>query len=189
MFFTLMKSQKHQDWHSMINTNCTGVVNMCGLVLPHFLADPQQEKHILNISSDAGRQIFPCLAVYNASKSFVQDFSKSLRCELVNSNVRVTDLQTGDVRTNLVMQNSDSEALQKVGVAGGELVGGAQWQGGSAEGQGQQGEVQGDRRAVLDPEDVVDAGLWALQAKAHIGVHEVVIEPRNQLFGDPTSVS
>jgi NADP-dependent 3-hydroxy acid dehydrogenase YdfG len=178
MFFTLMKSQKHQDWHSMINTNCTGVVNMCGLAIPHFLADAESEKHIINISSDAGRQIFPCLAVYNASKSFVQVFSKSLRCELINSNVRVTDLQPGDVRTNLVMQNSDTEALGKVGVAGGELVGGNACDLGSPE----------SRNAVLDPEDVVDAGLFALQSKAHIGVHEMVIEPRNQMFGDPTNV-
>jgi NADP-dependent 3-hydroxy acid dehydrogenase YdfG len=177
MYFTLMKSQKHQDWHSMINTNCTGVVNMCGLVLPHFL-DREGEKHIINISSDAGRQVFPCLAVYNASKSFVQVFSKSLRCELVNSNVRVTDLQPGDVRTNLVMQNSDAEALRKVGVTGGELVGGAGLDLGEAASRG----------SVLDPEDVVDAGLFALACKPHIGLHEVVIEPRNQLFGDPTSV-
>ena len=177
MFFTLMKSQKYEDWHSMINTNCTGVVNMCGLVVPHFLADSQNEKHIINISSDAGRQVFPCLAVYNASKSFVQVFSKSLRCELINTNVRVTDLQPGDVRTNLVMQNSDSEALEKVGVAGGELVGGNNC------------DLSGsDRNCVLDPDDVVDAGLYALQSKSHIGVHEMVIEPRNQMFGDPTNV-
>lgn len=44
-----------------------------------------------------------------------------------------------------------------------------------------------DRTMVLDPEDVVDAGLWALDAKKHVGVHEVLIEPRNQLFGDPTA--
>lgn len=178
MFFTLMKSQQHRDWQSMIGTNCSGVVNMCGLVLPHFLGG-EGEKHIINISSDAGRQVFPCLAVYNASKSFVQVFSKSLRCELVNSNVRVTDLQPGDVRTNLVMQNSDVEALRIVGVAGGELVGGRLWDGSSP----------AARRAVLDPEDVVDAGLFALLSKPHVGVHELVIEPRDQLFGDPTSSS
>lgn len=181
MYFTLMKSQKHEDWHSMINTNCTGVVNMCGLVIPHFLGDKQNEKHIINISSDAGRQVFPCLAVYNASKSFVQVFSKSLRCELVHSNIRVTDLQPGDVRTNLVMQNSDTEALEKVGVAGGELVGGASL-------DMSDGSAEGGRGYVLDPEDVVDAGMFALLSKPHIGVHELVIEPRNQLFGDPTSV-
>ena len=93
MYFTLMKSQCVGDWHKMIDTNCKGVVNMCGLVVPHFLSNPSDEKHIINISSDAARTVFPCLAVYNASKVFVQTFSKSLRCELVNSNVRVTDLQ------------------------------------------------------------------------------------------------
>ena len=93
MYFTLMKSQKVQDWHSMIDTNCKGVVNMCGLAVPKMLEDKEGEKHIINISSDAARTVFPCLAVYNASKAFVQVFSKSLRCELLNTNIRVTDLQ------------------------------------------------------------------------------------------------
>ena len=34
----------------------------------------------------------------------------------------------------------------------------------------------------------MDAGLYALNAKKHVGVHEMLIEPRNQMFGDPTSV-
>jgi NADP-dependent 3-hydroxy acid dehydrogenase YdfG len=174
MYFTLMKTQKIGDWHKMIDTNCKGVVNMCGLVIPHFLANPSGEKHVINISSDAARTVFPCLAVYNASKAFVQTFSKSLRCELVNTNVRVTDLQPGDTRTNLVQENTDSAALDKVGVAGQELVGG-------------DNEAEMDRNMVLDPEDVVDAGCFAIDAKKHIGIHEVLIEPRNQLFGDPTA--
>jgi NADP-dependent 3-hydroxy acid dehydrogenase YdfG len=176
MFFTLMKSQKVDDWHKMIDANCKGVVNMCGLAIPHFLENSKDDKHIINISSDAARTVFPALAVYNASKVFVQTFSKSLRCELVNTNVRVTDLQPGDCRTNLVMNNTDTDALGKVGVAGGELVGG-------------NSEADMDRTMVLDPEDVVDAGCYAIDAKSHIGVHEILIEPRNQLFGDPTSVN
>jgi len=175
MFFTLMKSQKVDDWHKMIDTNCKGTVNMCGLAVKHFLEDSANEKHIINISSDAARHVFPCLAVYNASKAFVQIFSKSLRCEMVNTNVRVTDLQPGDCRTNLVMKNTDAAALAKVGVAGGELVGG-------------DSEEAMDRNMVLDPEDVVDAGCYAIDAKSHIGVHEILIEPRNQLYGDPTAM-
>ena len=85
--------------------------------------------------------------------------SKSLWCELV----RVADLQPGDVRTNFVLQNSDADALSTVDVAGGELV--------------------------LDPEDVVDAARCSLCASKQV-THWCtwVVDPRDQLFGVPTSV-
>ncbi len=43
--------------------------------------------------------------------------------------------------------------------------------------------------ACLDPKDVADAVLYAVTAPPHVGVHEILIEPRDQLFGDPTSMA
>jgi NADP-dependent 3-hydroxy acid dehydrogenase YdfG len=33
---------------------------------------------------------------------------------------------------------------------------------------------------VLDVEDVVAAGLYAINAPSHVGIHEILIEPRRQ---------
>jgi NADP-dependent 3-hydroxy acid dehydrogenase YdfG len=30
---------------------------------------------------------------------------------------------------------------------------------------------------------------YALKAPAHVGVHELLIEPRDQMWGDPTSLA
>lgn len=175
MYFTLMKNQKVDEWEQTIDINCKGVVNMCGASLPHMLA--AGAGHIVNISSDAARTIFPALSVYNASKAFVQVFTKGLRAECVGTGLRVTDIQPGDVATNLIMKNSDQEAADKVGVKIGAVVGDGAAQ--TAEG----------RSSVLDASDVADVVIYSLTAPAHVGMHEVLIEPRDQMFGDPTAMA
>merc|ERR1711971_763832 len=132
--------------------------------------------HIVNISSDAARQTFPALTVYNASKAFVHEFTKGLRCECVGTGVRVSELQPGDVRTDLIMTNSDKEAAEKLGVAIGQKVGGGD------------GDAF-DQNSVLNAKDIADAVKYALTAPPHVGVNEILIEPRDQMFGDPTSLN
>lgn len=63
--------------------------------------------HIINISSDAARMLFPALSVYCATKAFIQVFTKGLRAECVGTGIRVTDIQPGDVKTNLIVNNDD----------------------------------------------------------------------------------
>lgn len=31
--------------------------------------------------------------------------------------------------------------------------------------------------------------MYALTAPAHVGIHELLIEPRDQMWGDPTSMN
>mmetsp|Transcript_78668 Transcript_78668/g.138742 ORF Transcript_78668/g.138742 Transcript_78668/m.138742 type:complete len:299 (-) Transcript_78668:50-946(-) len=169
MYFTLMRNLLYKQWKQTIDTNCTGTVNVCGAVLPFMLS--AKSGHVVNVSSDAARQIFPALAVYNASKAFVNTFSKSLRAECVGTGIRVTDVQPGDTATNLIMANTDDEAASKVGVKIGDVVG-----------------TGFDRGSVLDPEDVASAIVSALKLPVHIGLHEMLIEPVDQMFGDPTAM-
>jgi NADP-dependent 3-hydroxy acid dehydrogenase YdfG len=169
MYFTLLRNLQYAQWKQTIDTNCTGTVNVCGAVLPHMLSAKQG--HIVNVSSDAARQVFPALAVYNASKAFVNTFSKSVRAECVGTGVRVTDIQPGDTATNLIMENTDSEAAGKVGVTIGEVVG-----------------TGFDRGSILDASDVARAIVYAISLPHHIGMHEILIEPVDQMYGDPTAM-
>merc|ERR1719491_934939 len=170
MYFTLMKNLHYDEWEQTIDINCKGTVNVCGAVFPHMLA--AKSGHIVNISSDAAKTVFPALTVYNAAKAFVSVFTKGLRCECVGTGLRVTDIQPGDTATNLMLTNSDQEAAKKMGVAIGKVVGDG-----------------GDRASVLDPEDIGAAVVYAVTAPAHVGIHELLIEPRDQMFGDPTAIS
>jgi len=127
--------------------------------------------HIINISSDASRMLFPALSVYCGTKAFVQMFTKGLRAECVGTGIRVTDIQPGDVKTNLIVNNDDDEAAKKLGVIIGKEVG-----------------IETPREQVLDVADVVDAIRYAVKAPSHVGIHEILIEGRDQLFGDPTAM-
>ena len=169
MYFTLMKNLHYDEWEQTIDICCKGVVNACGAVFPHMLA--AKSGHIINISSDAARTVFPALTVYNAAKAFVNVFSKGLRAECVGTGLRVTDIQPGDTATNLIMTNSDKEAAEKMGVGIGAVVGG--------------GEIG---PMCLAPSDISDAVLYAATAPPHVGVHEILIEGRDQMFGNPTAM-
>jgi NADP-dependent 3-hydroxy acid dehydrogenase YdfG len=171
MYFTLMKNSHEEEWEQTVDINCKGVVNCCGSVIKRML--PSKSGHIVNISSDASRTVFPALAVYNASKAFVTTFSKGLRCELVGTGLRVTDIQPGDTRTNLLQNNTDQEAADKVGVKIKEVIGA--------------GAEDGDPN-FLNPSDIADAVLYAITAPDNVGLHEILIEPRDQMYGDPTAM-
>ena len=57
--------------------------------------------HIITISSDAGRRVFPNLSVYCASKYFVEALSEGTRRELVVSAAPPTPLPSGSAPSRL----------------------------------------------------------------------------------------
>ena len=88
MYFTLMKNLHEDEWERQVDINCKGVLNGVAAVLDGMVK--RDAGHIINISSDAGRDVFPSLTVYSATKHFVWAVSKGLRKELVGTKVRVS---------------------------------------------------------------------------------------------------
>jgi NAD(P)-dependent dehydrogenase (short-subunit alcohol dehydrogenase family) len=54
---------------------------------------------IINVTSLASRLPIPFMAAYNAAKAAMASFTMSIQLELPDSNVRVIDLQPGDIST------------------------------------------------------------------------------------------
>ena len=79
------------SWENQFNVNCKGVLNCCAAVLPNLKA--YRRGHIVNITSDAGKKVFTGLAVYSATKFFVEAFAQGLRQELAPLGVKVTNVQ------------------------------------------------------------------------------------------------
>ncbi len=104
-----------QDWHTMIDTNVTGLVNVTHAVLP-LLIDTGAGASIVNIGSVAGSWPYPGGHVYGATKAFVQQFSYNLRSDLLGTGVRVTDIAPGLAETEftLVRTGGDQAASDKL---------------------------------------------------------------------------
>ena len=90
------------DWHTMIDTNITGLVNVTHALLPTLVRHGAGAS-IINIGSIAGQWPYPGSHVYGASKAFVKQFSYNLRCDLLGTGVRVTDLAPGIAETEFTL--------------------------------------------------------------------------------------
>ncbi|RLM23432.1 NAD(P)-dependent oxidoreductase [Brenneria alni] len=104
-----------EDWHTMIDTNITGLVNVTHALLPTLIATGKGAS-IINIGSIAGQWPYPGSHVYGASKAFVKQFSYNLRCDLQGTGVRVTDLAPGIAETEftLVRTKGDQAASDQL---------------------------------------------------------------------------
>lgn len=162
MYFTKMKNAMMDQWDQTIDVNCRGPTNCMGAVIPKMVE--AKKGKIISISSDAGVRDFQNLAVYCASKRFVETLTEITRRELVGTGVTLHTIQPGDVKgTELIMKNTDTEAAETMGVSIGKPVGD-----GFA------------REQLLDPEDVANAVLTMLTAPPHVAINSILIEPRDQ---------
>lgn len=103
------------DWKTMIDTNVTGLVNVTHALLPTLIQSGAGST-IINVGSIAGQWPYPGSHVYGATKAFVQQFSYNLRCDLLGTGVRVTDIAPGMAETEftLVRTKGDQAASDKL---------------------------------------------------------------------------
>ncbi|EAW12908.1 non-ribosomal peptide synthetase [Aspergillus clavatus NRRL 1] len=152
MYYTMMANVRTDEWERTVDVNCKGLLHCLSSTVPGMLA--RGSGHIVAISSDAGRKVFPGLGVYSASKFFVEATLQSLRLETAGMGLRVTAIQPGNTATELLGMSTDAEAIKKYGEASGAQI--------------------------LDPEDVANSIVYALRQPAHVAVNEVLIEPRDE---------
>ena len=85
------------EWHTVMDTNLTGVFYCCRAALP--LLRQRGGGWIINISSLASRNAFVNGAAYCASKSALNAFSESLMQEVRYEGIRVAYVLPGSVNT------------------------------------------------------------------------------------------
>ncbi len=153
MPLSFFKNLKIDEWEQMIDVNLKGVLYCTAAVVPKMLE--QKSGHIVNISSVAGRIVFPAGSVYCATKHAITALSEGLRQELsVRKNIRVTCIEPGVVATELTNTITD-ESLQ--------------------------GFVENVKKMeALQSEDIANAILYAVESPTHVNVNEVLIRPTTQ---------
>ena len=88
-----------EDFEWLMGINFWGVIYGCKVFLP--VLKEQDAAHIVNISSVFGLVAPPEQTAYCASKFAVRGFTESLRHELEGTNVRVSSVHPGGIKTNI----------------------------------------------------------------------------------------
>ncbi len=83
---------------SMMATNVYGSYYLTRKLLPNLIK--QQKGHIFNICSVASQKVYPDCSSYVISKFALLGFSKVLRHELMDKNIKVTSVIPGATLTN-----------------------------------------------------------------------------------------
>jgi short-subunit dehydrogenase len=101
----------------LMNVNFWGTVYMTKAFLATLIARPHA--NIVNISSVFGLYGPPGQSAYAASKFAVKGFTESLRAELAGTNVRVTTVHPGGIKTNIaassrIARNADPAKAQRM---------------------------------------------------------------------------
>lgn len=89
----------YEDIEWLMNINFWGVIHGCKSFLP-FLREVD-EAAIINTSSIFGTIAVPSQSAYNASKFAVRGYTYALRQELSETNIGVSCVQPGGVKTNI----------------------------------------------------------------------------------------
>lgn len=153
MPLSFFKNLKVEEWEQMIDVNIKGVLYCTAAVIPHMIA--KKSGHIVNISSVAGRIVFPAGAVYCATKHAVTALSEGLRQEFSQrANIRVTCIEPGVVATELTNTITD-ESLKSF--------------------------IEATKKMeALKSEDIANAILYAVESPPHVNVNEILIRPTTQ---------
>ncbi len=134
--------------------NVVAPVKLSSLALPGMRR--RGRGHVVNIGSIAGLHTL-LSAIYGAGKSAIHMFSQNLRFELRGSGVRVTEICPGRVASEFYSAaEGDAQTLAKMGQSGIE---------------------------ELQPEDIANAVLFALDAPAHVNIAMIELLPTEQVVG------
>jgi NADP-dependent 3-hydroxy acid dehydrogenase YdfG len=103
-----------EDWDKMIDTNVKGLLYLTRLITPQMVA--RKKGQIINLSSIAGKDVYPNGNVYNASKFAVDALTKGMLMDLNPYGIKVSSVNPGAVETefSMVRFNGDAERAKKV---------------------------------------------------------------------------
>jgi NADP-dependent 3-hydroxy acid dehydrogenase YdfG len=89
------------DWDAMIDINVKGLLYVTRAIVPGMVE--RESGHIINIGSIAGKEVYPGGNVYCASKFAVDAINNSMRIDLNNYGIKVSEVNPGLVNTEFAM--------------------------------------------------------------------------------------
>ena len=141
------------DWSNIIATNLIGLMRVTRSVLPDMIR--RNAGHIVNISSINAVRVVPDMAAYSTSKAGVHMFTETIRGELAETAIRVTEIQPGLTRTNIIATRYRGDKQKEK-------------------------EYFDQFKIALDPADVARSIVFAIDQPPHVQIAEMMILPVNR---------
>lgn len=144
-----------EDIATVIDTNVKGLIYVTSEIVPLMLK--RNSGHIINLGSVAGDAAYAGGAIYCASKAAVKAYTDGLRIDLVDKNIRITNIKPGLVETNFsnIRFKGDTERAAKV------------YQGIEA----------------LTPDDIAEVIVYTTNLPQNIQLTEITLTPTHQADG------
>jgi 3-hydroxy acid dehydrogenase/malonic semialdehyde reductase len=141
------------DWAAIIDTNLIGLMRVTRAVLPDMVK--RNTGDIVNMSSINALRIVPDMAPYSASKAGVHMLTETIRGELAETGIRVTEINPGLTRTNIILTRYRGDRAQE--------------------------KAYFDQfKLAMEPEDIARCILFALNQPRHVQMAQMVILPVNR---------
>ena len=141
------------DWAAIIETNLIGLMRVTRAVLPDMVR--RDTGDIVNMSSINALRIVPDMAPYSASKAGVHMLTETIRGELAETGIRVTEINPGLTRTGIILTRYRGDRAQEKA-------------------------YYDQFKMALDPDDVARSILFALNQPRHVQLAQMVILPVNR---------
>jgi 3-hydroxy acid dehydrogenase / malonic semialdehyde reductase len=141
------------DWSNIIQTNLIGLMRVTRSIVPGMVR--RNAGHIVNISSINAVRIIPDMAAYSTSKAGVHMFTETLRGELAETAIRVTEMQPGLTRTNIILTRYRGDREKEK-------------------------DYFNQFKMALDPADIARSIVFALDQPPHVQIAEMMILPVNR---------
>jgi NADP-dependent 3-hydroxy acid dehydrogenase YdfG len=84
---------------AMIDVNLKAPMHLTRAVLPGMVA--RKRGHLIYLGSSGGRAPYPSMGAYGPSKAGLSLFCDNLRCDLLGTGIRVSEIVPGRVQTDL----------------------------------------------------------------------------------------
>lgn len=150
--FGLIQEGDIEDWEKMIDTNVKGLLYITRHIAPLMIEN--KKGHIINVASLAGKQAYPKGNVYCATKFAVDALSQSMRIDMLEHGIRVTNIAPGLVETefSIVRFHGNTERAKSTYA----------------------------NFKPLSAEDIAEIIFWTASRPAHVNINDVVVTPTAQ---------
>ena len=140
------------DWDNMIDSNVKGLLYVSRVTIPKMIEN--QNGHIINIGSLAGREVYEKGNIYCATKHAVNAISKAMRIDLNKTGIKVSEINPGLVETDFsnVRFKGDNNRAEKV--------------------------YQGYK--ALQAEDIADIIEFVINRPDHVNIADILVLPQAQ---------